>query len=397
VGALEAALDLYFSRVWRLAEPRVHPATAVTLLGINLRRDQKVYTIEDVLEAGGIRAKAKAYATATDRADEFQDLYDAIDLRNIAVHSGVRVPVGKARPHVERIAKFVLDDIVPRIEAECPGLPRAELLYACEESLGNDCAPELGEIVATYLTGRGLTAKLYNQRYTRLEMSSERFGETLVIRVTFADFAPDAINLFIAQSLLFHYLERRGDIARARADYDPSAFAVARQPFFEVVAAAMTRVVWRAAVNQRLRALGFDRLVQQDAERRSKELGRKYRKLQSEPPFGQLAYWVDYLEVASVAAELPVAQRENLFRAVAATAPQTALYAHVATQGLERASFDDRESIREALIGVHDAHQGIVASAPIFDPVTEEWYGFGLRLEDFGIMSIGPVGAVDED
>ena len=250
VGALEAALDLYFSRAWRLAQPRVYPSTAVTLLRVHLRRGKKVYTVEDVLEAGGIRAKVMAYATATAREDEFQDLYDAIELRNLAVHSGVRVPVDKARLHVERMAKFVLDDIVPKIETEYPILPRAELLYACEESLGNNCAPELEEIVATYLTGRGLTAKLFNQRYKRKQMYSERFGESLVIRVTFDDFGPDAINLFIARSLLFHYLERRDDIARARADYDPSPSVVSRRPFFEVVATGMTHVVWSAAIDR---------------------------------------------------------------------------------------------------------------------------------------------------
>jgi hypothetical protein len=54
IGALEAALDMYFGRAWRLAQPRVFPTEGLTRLGYKASRSPKVYTIEDVLEFGGV-------------------------------------------------------------------------------------------------------------------------------------------------------------------------------------------------------------------------------------------------------------------------------------------------------------------------------------------------------
>jgi hypothetical protein len=386
IGALEAGLDRYFGRTWRLSNPRVFPQEAITRLDINPRNTRNVHTAEDVLAIAGVRAKVTAYAAATGTTEEQRDsLYDAIELRNLAVHSGVQVPPRKAKPHVERLVNFVLDELTPRIKSECASLPRAEVLYACEEALGADCSPDLQQIVDMFLTPHGLQAKLYNQRHERNEMTSERFGDTLILRISFRDFASDHVNLFIAQALLYHYLERRGDVAQARPADDPAMEY--RRPFFEVVASEMTRTVWKAAINRRLRDLGFDELVQQEAERRAAELRRKYWRSYVEPQFEELGYWVDYLGIAQTVAELPQADRENLLKAITRVAPTIAHRSRAAVPALEGVEFDNLESIREALIRVHDAHEGIMGSASIFDPVTRQRYGFGLRLEDFGIIS----------
>jgi hypothetical protein len=298
------------------------------------------------------------------------------------------VSIGKAKPHAQTLASFVLDELSPRIKAECRALPRAELLYACEEALGNGCSPELQQIVDTYLTAHGLTAKLYNQRYKRKEMDSERFGDTLVIRISFRDFGPEQVNLFIAQALLYHCLERRGDVALARAADDPAMEY--RRPFFEVVASALTRTVWNAVINRRLCEIGFDQLVQRDAERRAAELRRKYRRSYVEPRFEELGYWIEYLDLAWVAAELPPADRECLLTAVARVAPTTTRRALTAIPAMESVEFDDLDSIRDALIRVHDAHESIMASASIFDPITRQRYGFGLKLEDLSLIAFSP-------
>jgi hypothetical protein len=389
IGALEAALDRYFGRTWRLSNPRVFPQEAITRLAINPRNARNVFTAEDVLGIAGVRAKVTAYAAATGTTDEQKSsLYDAIELRNLAVHNGVQVPLRRAKPHVERLVGFVLDELTPRITAECPTLPRAELLYACEEALGTDCSPHLQQIVDMFLTPHGLTAKLYNQRFERNEMTSERFGDTLVLRISFQDFTPDQKNLFIAQAVLHHYLERRGDVAQARPDYDPTV--ADRHPFFERVASAMTRTVWGAAINRRLHALGFEQFVQREAARRAAALSRRYRPSFVEPRFEDLGYWVDYLGIAQTAAELPPPDRETLLTRIARVAPRTAQRSRDAIPPLERVEYDNLESIREALIQVHDAHDRLLASVSIFDPVTRQWHGAGLRLEDLGVVALRP-------
>jgi len=395
IGALEAALDLYFGRTWRLSNPCVLPPAAATQLGVTIgSKNPGVYTLEDVLEKATVHQKVRAFAVAPGISDEQRNgLFQAIYLRNLAVHGGVRVPVGKAKRHVEKLVGFVLDELTPRIRAECPTLPRAELLYACDEALGNDCSPDLQQIVDTYLTPHGLTAKLYNQRHERNEMTSERFGDTLVLKISFQDFTPDQKNLFIAQALLHHYLERRGDVAHAQVTDDPAEED--RRPFFEHVASAMTRTVWGAAINRRLRALGFDPFVQREAARRAAALSRKYRRSFVEPRFEDFGYWVDYLGVAQTAAELPLADREPLLTRIARVAPRTAQRSRDAIPPLERVEYDNLESIRETLIQVHDAHDMIWGSVFIFDPVTRQRYGRGLRLEDLGVIALRPSASSD--
>ena len=393
IGALEAALDLYFARTWRLANPRVLPSDAATQLHVAPRKLSRNSTVEDVLQIAGVRAKVTAYALELGTPVENRDdLYDAIRLRNLVVHGGVRIPPRKARRHVQKLADFVLDEITPRIRADCPTLPRPELLYACEEALGNGCSPHLQQIADTYFTPHGLTAKLYNERFKRQEMSSERFGDTLILQVSFRDFAPEQVNLFIAQALLYHYLERRGDVAQARtADELPWDWEESR-PFFEHVASVLTRSVWKAAISRRLRELGFDQIIQRQAQREAGELRSKYRRSFIEPAREELGYWTDYLAVAHVAAELQSVDRGNFLHAISSVAPETVRRSLAAIPAMEDVEFDDLDSIRDALIQVHDAHQGIMGTVSIFDPVTRQRYGWGTRLEDLGIQVLRPAG-----
>jgi hypothetical protein len=391
IGALEAALDLFFGRTWRLSDPRVLPPDAAAPLSVSIfkKKTRDVYTLEDVLEKATLHQKVKAYVIAQGFSDEQCDgLLQAIYLRNLAVHGGVRMSKGKAGPHVQTLVELVLNELAPRIKAECPILPRAELLYACEEALGNDCSPDLEQIVNMFLTPHGLTAKLYNQRHERNRMESERFGDTLVLKISFQDFAPNQVNLFIAQALLYHRLERRGDVAQALAADEPAMQE--RRAFFQVVAGEMTRTVWQAAINRCLRELGFDQLVQHAAEQRATELRARFSQSFVEPRFEELGYWVDYLGIAQTAAELPAADRNTLLAHIARVAPRTAQRSRDAIPLLERVDFDDLGSIREALIGVHDAHDMILASVSIFDPVTRQRHGLGLRLEDLGVTAVRP-------
>jgi hypothetical protein len=392
VGALEAALDLFFSRTWRRGGPRVFPPNAATTLRLRRDRVSNAFTIEDVLEIAGVRAKVEAYARVPGMTVEQRDsLLEAIDLRNLAVHGGIRVPQRKAEPHVHLVTNFVLDHIAPQISAECPPMPRAELLYACEEALGSACSPDLETIVNTYLTPLGLTSQLSNQRFKQKELSSERFGNSIVIRISFRDFSPDETNLAIAQIVLYHHLERRGDVAQARAADDPNDSLIQeRRPFFEVVASQLTRTVWIAAINNRLKSLGFAQHVHDQTHRHAEQLRSRYHRTYSPPSFSELSYWVDYLDIALVGCQLAAPDRESLIATVERRAPETARRSHAAIPALQTVDFDDLESIRAALIQVHDAHGGILASASIFDPVTRERYGFGLRLEDFGIIALTP-------
>ncbi len=53
-----------------------------------------------------------------------------------------------------------------------------------------------------------------------------------------------------------------------------------------------------------------------------------------------------------------------------------------ATQALETVVFDDPAAIRDALVGMHDAHEALLATVTIYDPVTGTRHGRGLRFED---------------
>jgi hypothetical protein len=380
IGALEASLDLYFARSWRLSTPRVLPQEAAAILGVNVRKSFRPFTVEDVLEKAGVKSKVTAYATAKTLDDEErEDLYEAIELRNLVVHGGVRVPVSKAKPHVETVARFVLDHLAGTIRREYPELPHPEILYACEEALGAGCSPQLQQLADTYLTARGLTARLFNHKSKPQQMVSERFGDTLVMRISFGDFPAEAVGLFIARALLHHSLEQSGVVAVARGADDQLE---ERRAFFRQVASELTRAVWGAAIDKRLLELGFEEAMRQDIERRADELRRLYGPSYTAPAFHELGHWVDYVRMASVAAVLPLPQRSGLFETSAAIAPEVTRRAIVATSALEDAAFDDPASIRDALIRVHDANESIMASATIYDPVTGEHHGRGLRFDD---------------
>ncbi len=379
-GALEAGLDVYFARSWRLNTPPTPLQEAAAVLGVGMGKPPELLTLDDVLEKAGVRSKVKAYAGANGLSDEVREgLYEAIELRNLAVHGGVRVPAHRAKPHVEAVARFVLDQLATGIRRECPGLPRAEVLYACEEALGDGCSVEIQQLADTYLTAAGLTARLLNYRFARRQMLSERFGDTLVMRISFRDFPADDVNLFIARALLYHSLELSGVVASARAaDELPDG----ERPFFRAVASELTLTVWTAAIDNRLRGLGFENAIRQDAERQAEVLRKLYGPSYARPAFSELGHWVDCARLARAAAALPLADRGALLEMTGRAAPETTRRAVAATPALERANYGDPASIRDALIQVHDASETILASVTILDPTTGERHGRGLKFED---------------
>lgn len=381
-GALELATDIYLARSWRLGKPPIRPKDAASEIGIKQASD--VRTIDDVLEKGPISAKIKKGAITSLVADTeaAADLEDALEVRNLVVHSGVRVPAGKARRHVEAMANFVLDHLNPAIQRDYPLLPRHEFLYAYEEAMGTELLPKIEQVVNRYLVGAGLAAKLYSRKAKRQNMFSERYGDTLVMRIAFGDFERYQVNLFIAQSLLHHWLENQGVVAFARVS---AALPDERtRAFWSRVASEMTRTVWMAAIDNHLLKLGFEEIVQKEITRQEGELMQRYSGSYITPAFEQLGFWIDYLEIARIAAMLPPSKKAALSQRIASVAPHLMQTSSRAIPAIERANFDDPDSILATLIAVHDAHESILATVPIYDPVKNEELGLGLSFGDLG-------------
>lgn len=381
IGALETALDVYFTWTWRHGSHRVHPLEASGQLQVDAQiRKLRRATIEDVLRAAGVHAKVRAYARATSMAEtQLDDLLEGIELRNLMVHGSIRVFPDRAKPSVKNIAAFVLDDLAPKIAVDCPALPHTDLHFACQELLGDDYSPHLQAVIEDYGVRYGLDARLHNERRKDRQMTSERFGETLVMRVSINGFEPTQVNLFIAQALLFHFLDRRGDVARARPADDLDLYEPDR-PFFTDVASYLTRTVWMAAINAKLRNLGFAKDISAQAPRDAETLRAVFHPAFREPQLSEFGRWTNYLNVAHVAADLESAERSLLLHHVRQVAPETANQATAALRALETVTFDDLMSVRDALVRVHDANAcSLAGTVSIFDPVTQQRYGWGTR------------------
>lgn len=381
-SALEAAVDTYLSRIWRLSQPRTLTADATKLLKAGGARNR---TIDDVLEAGQLSIKVKL--------DPVNDLLlhsslvsttiEAIELRNLIVHAGVDIGAKEVARHVNAVTTFVLDHLAGAIERDCPVLPRSELVYAYEEAMGTRCTPEIDQLVANYLEGAGLTAKLYNRKVGRDDMFSERYGDTLIIRISFQDFTgskADQIELFIARSILYHWLRRRSDVPYARVAMN-LPWEGARE-FWSAVAEVMTRAVWDVAIERRLTELGFGERILPTNKQRATELRRKYGVSYSAPRPNELGHFVNYLEVARIASVLPERNRASYLKAVSRADLNVAMLATPAIKAMTNADFNDHQSLLNSLIAVHDVHRGILANVTVFDPKERKDYGFGTQFED---------------
>lgn len=119
-GALELATDVYLARLWRTSDPPEDVKKAAEL--INAVYGKSLRTIDDVLEKGAISNKLKCdpIAKLVEAANARESLENALYVRNLVAHSGVRVPTHQARQHVEAMTSFVLDQLAPAIHRAFP-------------------------------------------------------------------------------------------------------------------------------------------------------------------------------------------------------------------------------------------------------------------------------------
>lgn len=379
-GALELAIDVYLARLWRTTH---HPGglkSAANEIGVKFRNSVK--TIDDILEIGNISGKLKSTPIArfVNSPESKERLDRALEARNVVAHSGVRIPVNQASRHVIAMTDFVLDCLAPALLSEFPRMPRQEFLYAYEEAMGEDYLPQLETISSHYLGGARLSAKLYNHKSEQESMFSDRYGDVVVMRVAFDDLDAGRIAHFIGSSILHHWLEVSGTTAYAR----PASSLVneADGAFWEAVATELTRSVQEVAINLKLAELGLSDVVNAEVDRQSSELSKRYDDRYSPPQFGQIDFYVEYLALARVAALMDSSSRQELLTHSATVAPRVVAQVRRCVSGMENARLDDPSSILQAMVDAHDAHESILASVAVHDPVTHRDFGLGLRLGD---------------
>lgn len=381
VGALESALDFYFSRSWRSSIPLVdRVATAADELDVNRsKKKPKHFTVEDVLRDAGVGKKLDAFARRSqlDNTTESR-IRRAIETRNVVVHGGMSVPATMAEEHASQIAAFLRQDLTPALEHDSPPLAKAEFLYAFEEATGTSSPDGLQEIGEDYLGSRSVNALLYHEREADLGASSEHFGTIMVMRVPFTSpqMTPEHVSLLLAQ-MIVHFSHRfQGTFALAQVA--PQLPFEEARPYWFVIAQELNKAVWDVAVDRAIMTHGLINEVQTDIQGRADQLRAFYNSSYAPPGGGEVRNHAEYMRLARIAAVLPETQRADLLASVAEVAPRVAAQAQSGLTALENVSFDDPGTILKALVQLHDASL-ILASVAVYDPLTERFYGAGVN------------------
>lgn len=339
-------------------------------------------TVDDILEAGSIskKLKSKPITEFVGAAGATARLEDALEVRNLVAHSGVRILTHEASRHVHAMTSVVLDILAPAIRHRFPRLPRQDFLYAYEEALGNGYLSQLENVADIYLGAAGLTAKLYNHKAKQENMFSDRYGDAIVMRIAVADFEKEQITLFVGRSILHHWIQAQGTVAFARAA--PTLPDKATRPFWTAVASDLTRAVRGVAIDFKLTELGLGEVLARDVKRQVSLLRRRYDDAYTSPKFEQIGFWTEYLTLSRTAVMLPPSERNQLLAQCSKIAPRVVSQARQAITGLGTARLDDFSSILNAMVATHDAHGSLLGTVPVHDPISRRDYGIGLRFED---------------
>jgi hypothetical protein len=373
LGALETALNAYFAAVWRGAARRT-TREAAEELAISPRRSK---TIEDVLREGDLRKKIAAFVRRLSVDPNWElALNLAIDARNDAVHGGITVPLGSTLRHIRAIGTFLEEQQLMLLAVAAPVRPR--ILDSFLEATEVVAPPSLERVVDRFLVPFGLDAILYNDSPTRLKGPAvDEYGRTIVVWMPLHHpmMTPERLALHLARIAIAFSLRYQGRIPRARVGelpfYDPSGG-------FATVAWEFTRAVWEIGIDGVLEAEEMGDAIAADINDRAAELRRRFNPPYDEPPPRTLLDYTSHVEVARVATVVSPSRQNRLLERIEAVAPPVAQRARRCMPLLAQVDLEDHDSIREALVCLHDDAPMLLASVVVVDPETRLLYGNGL-------------------
>ena len=379
LGALESALDDYFSARWRGVVPRSTVVGAV--VEVDPRRKKGLHTLDDVLKAANLQPKLDRFC-ALESVDpwEMEGIVRAIEVRNDAVHGGVAIPAPLARTHIAAVGDFLENQTGPATRA-LPKSPNPRLLDAFAEATEAPPPLALETIVKRYLVDHQLDAVMYSvDLKTSKRPVSDYYGRSMVARIPFDDPTykdPDHAALLVARMVIFFSLTVVGMTPRARVG-DLVGPLQGRRAAYELVASELTRAVWETAVDRLIAAAGLTAAIDADVTNRAQQLRKVFKVPYAAPPTLSPAGFLQHVELARVAAALDPNKRERLLQTVSKAAPNVAARARKALPALLAAEIGDPITLRSALVDLHDASDMLLGSVVAFDPSTGFLYGGGL-------------------
>ncbi len=222
-SSLESSIDEWISRDDRVGS-KTPESIAKAMNYTGKRQLEKLRTVEDVLKSAGLSLKLR-YCSGFDTtlARCYEHLDQAIDLRNLVVHTGVQVPPEVARDHVEVICGFVLNHAEPMLSKPTLSLSLTHFEYAYREGAGRPCSENLLGVVSDHAVSLGKTLRLHNAEMQKSSDKHDIFevrdlGESVVIWAPFAAIRTvDQLELRIARGLVYHDLVLRRLMPRAFA------------------------------------------------------------------------------------------------------------------------------------------------------------------------------------
>ena len=381
IGALESALDHYLSRLWRTTLSSTERVShAVATLGLNTsKKTPRHFTVEDVLRDAGVRRKFDEFASSNSVDDRTRIRIErAIDARNMVVHGGVALPPSFAERHAQSVRVFLHNYLRPTLDRIGNSPYKLEFLHAYEEATGTASPSALKQIAKEYLSTLGLSTLLYHERSAVEGISSDHLGSIVVVRVPFNNprFTPHVVSLSLAR-IIVHFGERsRGLFSEAKVtDNLPFDDLYTGWAF---VASEINKMVWDVAIDRVVSHSGFSEEIDNDIQGRADELIKFYQGAYVAPVSGEGRDIVEFMRLARILASLGSEARHPLLEAVRPVAPQIADLATSMVPLLKTVSFEQPDSVLEALIRAHDTDWRILASVVIFDPKTGKRFGKGL-------------------
>jgi hypothetical protein len=363
LGALETALNTYFASDWR-GTTRKTTREAADELGLTKRN---LKTIEDVLRDGDLRRKIEAYVKRHSIDPNWEiGLNLAIDARNDAVHGGVQVPTRFALRHIQAIGTFLEEQ--GNVFSHIPAPRRPRVLDSFEEATNATPPENLERVVDRFLVPHDLDIIAYSDSASRPKGPlADEYGRTLVAWLPLLDSTTtsDKLSLVLARIAVAYSLRYDGRMPRARSG---------DLPFedwgggFSAIAWELTRAVWEIGIDKLLGAEGMTTAILSDIDDRATAIRRRFSLPYDEPAPRTVAAYTAHVELARIAAVVSRKRQTRLLDHVSRVAPHVADRARACLELLGRVDLEDAESVRDALVRLHDRSPMLLASVVIAEP-----------------------------
>jgi hypothetical protein len=147
---------------------------------------------------------------------------------------------------------------------------------------------------------------------------------------------------------------------------------------FSAVAWAITLAVWEIGIDKVLEAEGMTTEISSDIDRRATAVRRRFSPPYEEPAPRSVAAYTAHVELARIAAVVSRTRQTRLLDHVTRVAPHVADRARPCLDLLGSVDLEDAESVRDALVCLHDRSPMLLGSVVVVEPEAGLLHGNGL-------------------